>query len=40
MSAPLVVGEDRDRVRHVHLNRPDKINALNAAMMNGIAEAV
>ena len=40
MSAPLVVVEDRDRVRHVRLNRPDKINALNAVMMNGIAEAV
>ena len=40
MSAPLVVVEDRDRLRHVHLNRPDKINALNAAMMRAIADAV
>ena len=40
MSAHFIVVEDRGRVRHVRLNRPDKINALNAAMMHGIAQAV
>ena len=40
MSAPLVVVEDRDRVRTIRLRRPDKINALNAAMMLDIAQGV
>ncbi len=31
---------DRGRVRHIRLQRPDKINALNAAMMAGIANGV
>jgi len=40
VSAPLVVVEDRDRVRTIRLRRPDKINALNAAMMLDIAQGV
>ena len=40
MSAPLVVIAERDRVRFIRLQRPDKINALNAAMMIDIAQAV
>lgn len=32
--------EDRDRVRHITLNRPEKINALDAAMMLAIAIAL
>ncbi|HPU52472.1 MAG TPA: enoyl-CoA hydratase/isomerase family protein [Burkholderiaceae bacterium] len=40
MSAALVAVSDHDRVRSIRLQRADKINALNAAMMVEIAQAV
>jgi enoyl-CoA hydratase/carnithine racemase len=36
----LVRTEDRDRVRHVVLNRPEKRNAMNQALLTELADAV
>src|SRR5262245_19442424 len=36
----IVLTEDRGRVRHVVLNRPEKRNALNDELIGGIAEAL
>jgi enoyl-CoA hydratase/carnithine racemase len=36
----LVITEDRDAVRHVVLNRPDKRNALNAELVRAIGAAL
>ena len=37
---PLVLAEDRGAVRHVVLNRPDKRNALSAAVIRELGEAL
>ncbi len=36
----LVTTEDRDAVRHVVLNRPDKRNAMNQALLSELADAL
>ncbi|HWS74734.1 MAG TPA: enoyl-CoA hydratase/isomerase family protein, partial [Quisquiliibacterium sp.] len=40
MSAPLVEVRDEAGLRWIRLQRPEKVNALNAAMMHRIAEAL
>jgi enoyl-CoA hydratase/carnithine racemase len=37
---PLVLVEDRDAVRHVVLNRPEKRNALSAALIDELGQAL
>lgn len=37
---PLVVTEDRGRLRHVVLNRPDKRNAMGSALLTELGEAL
>jgi enoyl-CoA hydratase/carnithine racemase len=39
MSTELVAVENADGILHIRLNRPDKKNALNQAMYNGLADA-
>lgn len=40
MTTPLLVTEDSDAVRIITLNRPDKINALNTELTQGLLDAL
>jgi len=40
MAATLIEFEKRDPVAEIHLNRPDKLNALNAAMLEELGTAL
>lgn len=38
--APVLLYEVRDKVAHVTINRPERMNALNPAVLTGVAESV
>lgn len=40
MATPIVSYETRNKVAHIRLNRPEKLNALNRELANGLADAL
>lgn len=40
MAQPIVIYECKDRVAHIRLNRPEKLNALNQELVDGLCEAI